>query len=103
MAESPSRALVRQIDVDSSRQLMDFQKRPATHQAFATREGITLTPVVAFYGPDGTQVAARLVGAMLPEFYGSYLDDALSKAATEIMAIKRAKTEETRQQNPTRR
>ena len=44
LAESTPRVLVRQIDVDSSRQLMDFQKRAATHQAFATREGITLTP-----------------------------------------------------------
>ena len=103
LAESTPRALVRQIDVDSSRQLIDFEKRPATHQAFATREGITLTPVVAFYGPAGKQVAARMVGAMLPDFYGSYLDEALSKAADQIKATKQVSKQVTTQQNPSRR
>ncbi len=95
LAEAPPRALVRQVDIDSSRTLQDFQGKPISHQDFAKREGITLTPVVAFHGPGGAPVAERLIGAMLPDFYGSYLDDSLVKAAAAIQAG--------RTENPSRR
>ena len=91
LREAAPRALVRQVDIDSSLVLTDFQGQSLSHQAFATREGIALTPVVGFYGPAGEPVAARLVGAMLPDFYGSYLDGALSKAAAQISAINEQK------------
>ena len=88
LIEPVPRALIRQVDIDSSLVLKDFRGQSLSHQAFAAREGIVLTPVVGFYGPAGEQVAARLIGAMLPDFYGSYLDDALGKAAAQIRAIK---------------
>lgn len=99
LAEPQARAVLRQVDIDSSRILNDFQGKPLSHEAFATRQGIALTPVVAFYGPDGKPVAGRLVGAMLPDFYGSYLDDALAKAAATI----RPATGQSSGQNPSRR
>ncbi len=99
LSEVPPRAVLRQVDIDSSRVLNDFQGKPLSHEAFATREGIALTPVVAFSGPDGKPVADRLVGAMLPDFYGSYLDDALAKAAAKI----RTETEGKGGQKPSRR
>ena len=91
LIEAAPRALVRQVDIDSSLVLTDFQGQNLSHQDFAAREGIALTPVVGFYGPAGEQVATRLVGAMLPDFYGSYLDEALSKAAAQIRAINEQK------------
>ncbi|HEX9392292.1 MAG TPA: thioredoxin fold domain-containing protein [Usitatibacteraceae bacterium] len=99
LAEPQPRAVLRQVDIDSSVILKDFQGRKLSHQDFATREGIALTPVVGFYGPDGEAVADRLVGAMLPDFYGSYLDDALAKAAAKI----RTETEGKGGQKPSRR
>jgi glutaredoxin len=87
-AESPPRARIRQVDVDSARELKDFQGRAQSHRSFAITEGITLTPVVAFYGVGGQQFAERLVGSMLADFYPSYLDAALSQAATLIRSSK---------------
>ncbi len=95
LSEVPPRALLRQIDIDSNQMLKDFQGKALSHEAFASREGVALTPVVAFYGPEGKAAADRLIGAMLPDFYGSYLDDALAKAAAEIRSGS--------SQNPTRR
>jgi hypothetical protein len=41
-------------------------------------------PVVAFYGPDGRQLADPIVGARLPDFYQSYLEEAVEEAAKAL-------------------
>lgn len=69
--------LVRQIDQDKDTPLKDFQGRPTTHAAFATREKIRLVPVVGFYGPEGQHLSEAIIGARLPDFYQSYLEAAL--------------------------
>lgn len=70
--------LVRQIDQDRDTPLRDFQGRPTTHAAFAASQGIRLVPVVSFHGPGGEAVAEAIVGARLPDFYQSYLENALT-------------------------
>jgi hypothetical protein len=40
---------------------------------------ISVTPTVLFFGPGGKEVAERLEGASLPDFYGAYLDQRLEK------------------------
>jgi thioredoxin-related protein len=74
------RLLVHQIDQDSSAPLIDFQGVKTSHAAFAAGEKIKLVPVVAFYGPDGRQLAPAIVGLRLPDFYQAYLDEALALA-----------------------
>ena len=64
--------------------LIDFQGRPTTHAAFATREKIKLVPVVALYGPNGRKLAEPIVGTRLPDFYQSYLDDAIEQASRKL-------------------
>ena len=41
-------------------------------------------PVVAFYGPDGKQLAEPIVGVRLPDFYQSYLDDGVEAASKKL-------------------
>jgi hypothetical protein len=86
--EVPLRATVRQIDIDSDRELVDFQGVITTHRAFASGQRIKLTPVVAFFGPDGELLAEPLVGALLADFYGAYLENALSAAAVLLNSRK---------------
>lgn len=76
--------VVRQINQDSERPLRDFRGQPATHAGFAAGEKIRLVPVVAFYGPDGRQLAPPIVGARIADYYQSYLDDALEKSAQAL-------------------
>ena len=76
--------LVRQINQDSDTALTDFNGNKTTQAAFASTENIKLVPVVAFYGPQGKQLAERMVGAGVPDFYQVYLDEAIAKSAAAL-------------------
>ncbi|PKO30897.1 MAG: thioredoxin [Betaproteobacteria bacterium HGW-Betaproteobacteria-7] len=76
--------VVRQINQDSERPLRDFRGQAATHAGIAAGEKIRLVPVVAFYGPDGRQLAPPIVGARIADYYQSYLDEALEKSAQAL-------------------
>jgi thiol-disulfide isomerase/thioredoxin len=82
--EVPLRATVRQIDIDSGREMIDFQGAITTHRAFASSQRIKLTPVVAFFDPGGAARAEPLVGALLADFYGAYLENALTMATQQL-------------------
>lgn len=69
-----------QIDVGSNVALLDFKGRPTTHDAVATLLRSRFTPTVMFVGRDGEELAERLVGAGLPDFYGALLDQRLETA-----------------------
>ena len=88
LAASPryrDRVLIRQINQDGDEQaLADFKGVATTHARLATGEKIKLVPVVAFYGPDGRQLAPAIVGARLPDFYQSYLEDAIEQSARAL-------------------
>lgn len=76
------RVVIRQINQDGeSEALTDFKGGASTHAGVATAEKVKLVPVVAFYGPDGRQLAKPIVGARLPDFYQSYLEDAVEQSA----------------------
>lgn len=76
--------LIRQIDQDSQAPLRDFAGQPTTHAAFAAARKIRLVPVVAFYGPRGENLAESITGLRLPDFYQSYLDNALNSARGKL-------------------
>lgn len=76
--------IIREIGQDRDTPLIDFKGQPTTHAAFAANQKIKLVPVVAFYGPDGRKLAEPIVGARLPDFYQSYLDDAIAQASRQL-------------------
>ena len=76
--------MIREISQDRETPLIDFNGQATTHAAFAAREKIKLVPVVAFYGPNGRKLAEPIVGARLPDFYQSYLDDAIDQASRQL-------------------
>ena len=78
------RVVIREIGQDTEAPLADFSGRPTTHARFAAAEKIRLVPVVAFYGPDGKQLAEPIVGVRLPDFYQSYLDDGVDNASRKL-------------------
>jgi thioredoxin-related protein len=75
-----SRLEIVQVDMRTARPLKDFQGQPLTHDQMTRRWAIKLAPTVLFFGRGGTEVAERLVGGMLPDFYGAYLDQRLEDA-----------------------
>mgnify|MGYP003434914894 FL=1 len=80
------KVVIRQINQDSDAPLIDFRGEATTHARFAASEKIKLVPVVAFYGPQGKHLAEPIVGARLPDFYPSYLEESVEKSSLVIKA-----------------
>ena len=79
------KVVVRQINQDSDAPITDFRGERSTHARFAAAERIKLVPVVAFYGPDGKRLTDPIIGTRLPDFYQSYLEQAIEKS---VLALK---------------
>ena len=75
-----------QIDMRNPRALVDFDGSSLTQDAWVKKQGIKLAPTVLFFGGPGREVAARLKGAYLPDFYGAYLDEQLAVARKAVAA-----------------
>lgn len=71
---------VTQVDMRSRRPLKDFRGAAVTHDEMSRQWRIRIAPTVLFFGRDGAEVAERLVGGYLPDFYGAYLDERLQQA-----------------------
>jgi len=80
------RVVLRQINQDSDAALTDFHGQPTTQANFAASEKIKLVPVVVFYGPEGKRLSDPIIGARLPDFYQSYLEESLEKSIKALSA-----------------
>lgn len=84
--ETPPRVIARQVDMHDRAPLIDFDGARIDHAAFIRARQIKLAPTVALLGPDGAALVPPLVGALLPDFYGQYLDDAIAAARQRLQA-----------------
>jgi len=75
-----------QIDMRDNRSLIDFDGAPLTQDMWIRKQGIKLAPTVLFFGAQGREVATRLKGAYLPDFYGAYLDEQLAVARRAVVS-----------------
>lgn len=66
-----------QVDMRSQRSVRNFNGSPTTHEALIAAWRIELAPTVLFFGRGGLEVAQRLVGGYIPDFYGAYLEQRL--------------------------
>ena len=73
-----------QIDMRSNAPVQDFQGANTTHDALVRAWGVRLAPTVLFFGPGGVEVAERLRGASIPDYYGAYLDERIRVARAAI-------------------
>ncbi len=69
-----------QIDIRSRRAIVDFQGHTQTQDDLIRSWSIKIAPTVLFFGKGGVEVAERLVGGYIPDFYGAYLDERLAQA-----------------------
>jgi thioredoxin-related protein len=73
-----------QVDMNSAKKLTNFDGKTLTHGDLIRRWKIKLAPTVLFFGRDGAEVAERMVGAYIADFYGAYLDQRLAQARLAI-------------------
>ena len=79
-----TRAIFREVRIDSSTPLVDFNASTTTHHHFADQRPITLVPTVEFVDGSGKHLAAPMIGASIPDFYGAYLDRGIEHALVKI-------------------
>ncbi len=75
-----------QIDMRTAVLVRDFSQTAVTHDSLARAWVIKVAPTVLFFGPGGKEVAERLVGGYIPDFYGAYLDQRMQTARMAIKA-----------------
>jgi thioredoxin-related protein len=68
-----------QLDLRSAQSVVDFSGQPTTHDQLTRAWKISVAPTLLFFGRGGREVAERMEGAYLPDFYGAYLDERLTK------------------------
>ena len=80
-ARSDSGLQAWQLNVsDSTTRLIGFDGKPTTAAQQAQAWKATFTPTVLFIGSQGQELAERLVGIAVPDFYGAYLEQRLATA-----------------------
>jgi len=73
-----------QVDMGSTLPLLGAQGQAGTHAEQVRRWGVKVAPTLLFFGRQGNEVAERLVGALLPDFYGAYLTQRLETARKSL-------------------
>ena len=64
--------------------VQDFSGASQTQDELIRRWGVKVAPTVLFFGRGGVEVAERMVGGYIPDFYGAYLDDRLRTARAAV-------------------
>ena len=72
----------------SAQAITDIDGSSQSQEGLIRKWGIQLAPTVLFLGPQGKEVAPRLKGAYLADFYGAYLDEQLTSARQAIAAAR---------------
>ena len=74
-----------QLDIRDRRgHLQDFKGQTTTPAEVARAWKARFAPTVLFFGPDGQELAERLQGVAVPDFYGEYLDARLAEARRKL-------------------
>lgn len=73
-----------QLDMRSSRMVRYFDNSVQTHDQLAQAWKVKIAPTVLFFGALGKEIAPRLEGAYIPDFYGTYLDQRIQQARSSI-------------------
>lgn len=74
-----------QMDIqDRSGLILDFDGRQTSPYELSQRWKARIAPTVLFFSPDGRELAERLEGMGLPDFYGGYLAARLDTARQRL-------------------
>ena len=68
-----------QVDMRNNQPVLDFAGKLTTHDQLTRQWKVSITPTLLFFGPGGKEVAERMEGAYLPDFYGPYLEERIAQ------------------------
>ena len=73
-----------QLDTTDHGTLIDFAGQKTAPAAWVKAMRIKIAPTVLFLDSKGNEIAPRLEGVAVPDFYGSYLDARLTSARQKL-------------------
>ena len=76
-----------QVDMRSTQAVVDFGGRVSTHDQLVRAWKVSIAPTLLFFGPQGKEVAERMEGGYLPDFYGPYLEERMAQGRKALMSI----------------
>lgn len=74
------RFLLREVELGVHHEILNYDGTLSNHQRLANRYKISLTPTIAFVGPDGKPLAKPIIGILTMDFYHYYFEKALSES-----------------------
>jgi len=78
-----------QVDMRSPAPVLDFEGRATTHDELVKAWKVAAAPTLLFFGRGAREVAQRLQGSSIPEFYGAYLEQRIQAARLDSAPINR--------------
>ncbi len=78
------RFILREIEIGVYHKTLGFDGEESTHQKLADRYNLSLTPTVAFVGPDGETLAKPIIGILTMDFYHYYFEKALEESISAL-------------------
>ena len=73
-----------QIDMRNRLAIKDLKGVATTQDDLIRSWGVKVAPTVLFFGRGGVELAERMVGGYIPDFYGAYLDERLRVARASL-------------------
>jgi hypothetical protein len=64
--------------------MIDFAGKNISKAAWIKTQRIKVTPTLLFLNAGGEEIAPRIEGASVPDFYGAYLDERLTTARQRL-------------------
>jgi thioredoxin-related protein len=81
-----TRVLIREVDVERKGLPVAFGGERLTPATLATRYGVRVYPTVVMVSPVGKLLGKPIEGLLTADFYGYYLDEAISQAQQTLAA-----------------
>ena len=78
-----------QVDMRSETRVLDFAGQSRTHDGLVKAWKVRVAPTLLFFGRGGEEIAPRLQGAAIPDFYGAYLEQRLQAARLALADARR--------------
>ncbi len=85
-AKLQDRVIIREVDIDRHAELRDFSGKAISPVEFSRHYRVKRVPTIVVVGYRGEQLAPPVVGLLLEDFYGFYLEQAVETGLNKLRA-----------------
>lgn len=81
-----NKVIIREVDITSQSPLTLFNGTTSTGAAFAAQHKVAVVPTIKVINAQDAEVAAPIVGLLIPDYYFGYIDSAISGGLQKMRA-----------------